>query len=69
MMPITLGTTSRMPPATPDLAGNPTWKRETADQSPVTRSRTVSTERGAATAETDMEGELAGKVVHAAGVH
>lgn len=25
MMPITLGTTSRIPPATPDLAGRPTW--------------------------------------------
>ena len=24
MMPITLGTTNRMPPATPDLAGRPT---------------------------------------------
>lgn len=28
MMPITLGTTSRIPPATPDLAGRPTWGRK-----------------------------------------
>lgn len=27
MMPITLGTTSRIPPATPDLAGRPTCDR------------------------------------------
>lgn len=26
MMPITLGTTSRIPPATPDFAGRPTWE-------------------------------------------
>lgn len=30
MMPITLGTTNRMPPATPDLAGRPTLKRQSA---------------------------------------
>lgn len=29
MMPITLGTTSRIPPDTPDLAGRPTCSRET----------------------------------------
>ena len=27
-MPITLGTTSKMPPATPDLAGSPTYDRD-----------------------------------------
>lgn len=42
MMPITLGTTSRMPPATPDLAGSPTWKREKADQSSVIRGSDMS---------------------------
>lgn len=29
MMPITFGTTRRIPPATPDLAGSPTWNRGT----------------------------------------
>ena len=29
MTPITLGTTSRMPPDTPDLAGRPTWRSST----------------------------------------
>ena len=27
-IPITLGTTKRIPPATPDLAGRPTWITE-----------------------------------------
>lgn len=65
MMPITLGTTSRIPPATPDLAGSPTWK---ADQWSIIRSGRSQRGRGAA-AGTDVEGELAGKVVHSAGVH
>lgn len=32
MMPITLGTTSRIPPATPDFAGRPTWKRRSVSE-------------------------------------
>ena len=66
MMPITLGTTSRIPPATPDLAGSPTWKTQKANQYSIITSLL---ENGAAKAGTDMEGELAGEVVHAAGVH
>lgn len=70
MMPITLGTTSRIPPATPDLAGRPTWKRQTIDNQ---RSPTCLCPRGAVLmfeeADTDVKGELSGEVVHAAGMH
>ena len=36
MIPITLGTTSRIPPATPDLAGRPTCSGENKQTSYVT---------------------------------
>lgn len=69
MMPITLGTTSRIPPATPDLAGSPTWKRPATSRQ---RSRTclfVEEQLGCDEGDTDVEGELSGEVVHAARVH
>lgn len=76
MMPITLGTTSRIPPATPDLAGRPTWSRATpqryrGDSYPWKRFKCTPAEGEGPGAEggTDVEGELPGEVVHAAGVH
>lgn len=67
MMPITLGTTSRMPPATPDLAGRPTWNRRAVSWRRRRRRRGVAATFGRG--DTHMEGELSREVVHAARVH
>lgn len=60
---MTLGTTSRTAPETPDLAGKPTWgggRSGSEDACAQPRSRD---------GRTHVEGELAGEVVHAAGMH
>lgn len=67
MIPITLGTTSRIPPATPDLAGSPTWSGGGADRLKV-RKKNWSGSDGARVVP-HMEGELPGEVVHPTGVH
>lgn len=76
-MPITLGTTSRMPPATPDLAGRPTYS--TTHNFNLTeivngfvfslKLQPLDISPGVCTCETHMESELSGEVVHAARVH
>lgn len=70
MMPMTFGTTSRIPPATPDFAGRPTWSTKTMmSRQNVSKLKCECKCFTSRDWDTDMESELSGEVVHAAGMH
>lgn len=75
-MPMTLGTTRRTAPETPDLAGKPTWTKKQKRnmliflKAPVfDQDKTPSQVSEAYESVAHMEGELSGEVVHPAGMH